>query len=405
MRRGRGQPSGSVYRPTGRDGRPTRFWWLMYKFPGETRRRRECTSPRTEDETEAWRQLRERQAERGHAREQRLRVEDLVVDDLLDLYVLDCADQGVPIQVGRVEPWRTALGHVRALEVTRVQVETLCRRWKTRGLTWDKGQRLLSDGTRITWSARDKQRVRPISGANCNRIVSVLRRAYTLGKEKLHLETPLTFPHYDEGPRGEYITEDQCRAICASFQAKVGAAVKADVFRLAYLTGIRKGRLRNARKRHVLIVGDTWKLKWPKEETKNKRHAHEIVLVGEALEIVQRAWATRLPDSDFLFHIDGQPLGPMRSELERTCTLLDIPYGRSRGVVFHDTRHSAVTNLVASGTGEAAAMSITGHADPSVFKRYNVRRDAVQADALARQHAYLAAQRGTTPTVPSITKK
>jgi len=181
--------------------------------------------------------------------------------------------------------------------------------------------------------------------------------------------------------------------------------VKADVFRLAYLTGIRKGRLRNARKRQVLIVGDTWKLRWPEEETKGKRHAHEVVLVGEELEIVQRAWTNRLPDCDFLFHMDGTPLGPMRYELARTCAALGIPYGRSTCVVFHDTRHSAVTNLVASGTGEAAAMSITGHADPTVFKRYNVRRDVVQAEALERKNAYLAALRGTTPAVPYIAKK
>jgi len=50
-------------------------------------------------------------------------------------------------------------------------------------------------------------------------------------------------------------------------------------------------------------------------------------------------------------------------------------------------------------------MSITGHADPSVFKRYHVRRDAAQAEAAARRAAYLAAQRGTTPDVPSISKK
>ena len=64
-----------------------------------------------------------------------------------------------------------------------------------------------------------------------------------------------------------------------------------------------------------------------------------------------------------------------------------------------------MTNLVDSGSGEAAAMSITGHADPSVFKRYHVRRDAAQAEAAARRAAYLAAQRGTTPEVPSISKK
>jgi hypothetical protein len=34
-------------------------------------------------------------------------------------------------------------------------------------------------------------------------------------------------------------------------------------------------------------------------------------------------------------------------------------------------------------------MTVTGHKDPTVFKRYNVRRDDVQADALALQEAYL----------------
>lgn len=47
-------------------------------------------------------------------------------------------------------------------------------------------------------------------------------------------------------------------------------------------------------------------------------------------------------------------------------------------------------------------MSITGHGDPTIFKRYNLRRDSVQAEAAARRNAYLAAQRGTTPTVPAI---
>lgn len=65
--------------------------------------------------------------------------------------------------------------------------------------------------------------------------------------------------------------------------------------------------------------------------------------------LVERAWANRRPDCDLLFHVDGKALGPMRSELERTCLALRIPYGRGKGVVFHDTRHSAVSNLVGSG--------------------------------------------------------
>src|SRR5438876_1792328 len=196
------------------------------------------------------------------------------------------------------------------------------------------------------------------------------------GKEKRGLVTGLTFPRFEEATRGEYLTEDQCRAICAHFQAKVGAAVKADVFRLAYLLGIRKGQLRSTCKRHVLIANDTWKLKWPETETKNRK-AHEVVLVGEARTIVERAWANRRPDCDLLFHLNGRPLGPMVSELQRTCQLLGIPYGRGKGVVFHDTRHSAVTNLVGAGAPEGVAPAREPDTATSAVLRSEVTGDDV----------------------------
>ena len=252
----------------------------------------------------------------------------MTVDELLDRYLLDLADHGRTIQVGRVEAWRCALGPALAVDVTRDQLNQICRGWMERGPTWKAGTRKLSDTITTTWKARDPNRRRPLSGASVNRLLAVLSRGYALAEEAFDWRSTLTFPHYDEGERGTYITEDLCRAICANFQARFGAPVKADVFRLAYLTGIRKGRLRNARKRHVLIVGDTWKLRWPKEETKGKKRPHVVVLGEEERAIVQRAWANRLPDCDFLFHVDGKPLGPMRSELERACKLLGIPYGR-----------------------------------------------------------------------------
>jgi hypothetical protein len=47
-------------------------------------------------------------------------------------------------------------------------------------------------------------------------------------------------------------------------------------------------------------------------------------------------------------------------------------------------------------------MSITGHEDAGVYKRYGVRRDDVQADAAARRDAYLARQRADAPVLPTV---
>jgi integrase len=390
--------SGSVYRQRTR----SKYWYLKFRFPGEPIQRR-VTNPPTEDRAEAERQLHELLAERRQARRHRQTADTVTVADLLDRYLLYVADHGRQLQVGRIEPWYHALGDTLAAEVTGADVEDLCRRWMQHGPTWRAGSRTLPDGRTVTWPARERKRVRPLAGASVNRLVAVLRKAFTLGRKQLNLFVPLSFPHFEEHGRGEYITEDQCQAICANYQAKVGREVKAKVFRLAYVKGVRKGQLRNTRKKNLIIKGDLWKLEWEPRQTKTKKKVHSVVLTGEARAIVEWAWANRLPECDFLFHVDGQPLGPMRSELKRTCTRLGIPYGRATGIVFHDTRHSAVTNLVATpGVSEATAMSITGHADPAVFKGYNVPRDAVQAEAAERLDAYLEMQRGTTPTVPVI---
>src|SRR5262249_20261056 len=42
---------------------------------------------------------------------------------------------------------------------------------------------------------------------------------------------------------------------------------------------------------------------------------------------------------------------------------------------------------------EVVAMSIAGHIDPSIFKRYNNRRDDLQVAAAAQRDPYLATRR------------
>src|SRR5262249_60214188 len=102
-------------------------------------------------------------------------------------------------------PGRTGRGPVRAPDGSRLDLDALGRRWQRTGVTWAAGHRTLSDGTQIRWAARSPARVRPLSGVSCNRILSVLCRSYRLGREKLGLDTPLTFPRSQRRARRDDI--------------------------------------------------------------------------------------------------------------------------------------------------------------------------------------------------------
>jgi integrase len=140
--------------------------------------------------------------------------------------------------------------------VTEPQLDAMCRRWRKDG---------------IAWPERDPERIRPASGSTCNRYLATLRRAYNLGRRKFRLVAPLTFPHFEERSRGEYLSEDDCRRICQQFRAKVGARVKADVFRLGYLLGIRKGQLRGTRRSNVVILGRRGKVNRAPQRPRRRR--------------------------------------------------------------------------------------------------------------------------------------
>ena len=83
---------------------------------------------------------------------------------------------------------------------------------------------------------------------------------------------------------------------------------------LAYVTGVRKGQLRKTALRNVRVEHG---LALVREAGKVKnRREHTVPLEGRAREIVQELWKTRRPGCP-LFHIDGQPIGQLRTELAR----------------------------------------------------------------------------------------
>jgi len=120
----------------------------------------------------------------------------------------------------------------------------------------------------------------------------------------------------------------------------------------------------------------------------------EVGVVGRR-EIVQELWSNRRLGA-LLFHIEGRPLGALRTAWAAACKAAGFPVGRKAGgLVFHDTRRSAVTNLAAAGVPDVIARSISGHRTASVHVRYCITPEAAKRAALVAADSIVKAGRGS----------
>jgi integrase len=265
-----------------------------------------------------------------------------------------------------------ALGHLLVADLRPAHLDDLCARWRTVG---------------TEYPGRDLKRnpQHPVSGTTCNHGMRMLRQALRLAAVKLAvslppgLGDPLAYPKFSEPITGQYIPPDAFDMILAH----VEPWPKRALFELAYLTGVRKGQLRKTEIRNVRVErGTVTALVWDFGKVKNRRE-HVVPLEGRAQAIVQELWKARRPGYP-LFHLDGRPLGDLRSEWKRACTAAGFAVGRkARGLVFHDTRRSATTNMSAAGVPDVVARSITGHRTASMHTRYNITQESAQRAALA----------------------
>jgi integrase len=67
-----------------------------------------------------------------------------------------------------------------------------------------------------------------------------------------------------------------------------------------------------------------------------------------------------------VFTYAGRKIGSVRRAFETACRAAGIS-----DAVFHDLRHTFVTNMRRAGVDYFRIMAITGHKTMSVFKRYN----------------------------------
>jgi hypothetical protein len=79
--------------------------------------------------------------------------------------------------------------------------------------------------------------------------------------------------------------------------------------------------------------------------------------------------------------------------------------GRAHGIVWHNTRHSAVTNLVNAGVPKHEAKATSGHQSDEMFNRYSIGTEHQQRAALRAVTLYQHQQQKRAGRVVPFTRR
>ena len=111
---------------------------------------------------------------------------------------------------------------------------------------------------------------------------------------------------------------------------------------------------------------------------------------------------------NYVFQWRGRPLYDIRRGLKKACKAAGIKYGRKvkGGFVFHDLRHTFVTEMRDAEVHDSVIMNITGHSTRTMFDRYNkIDRDD-RTKASEKRSRYLSKSTvAHSVTQKQITKK
>jgi integrase len=150
-----------------------------------------------------------------------------------------------------------------------------------------------------------------------------------------------------------------------------------DIFRLALLTAMRIGEMFSLRWEAVNFDrSQGYPNGWIKVRTEKTGDPRILPLNTESKALLQRRKQATGPG--FVFPSPGQFRSKSGSQVSfhktfhQACIRAKVPVGRSTpgGVVFHDTRHTAITRMLHAGADLATVMKIAGHRSPTTALRY-----------------------------------
>jgi len=289
----------------------------------------------------------------------------LTVEALLDALLAWMRNQGkrsADKMTSHMKPLRAFFGKHRAVAVTSIMVEKF------------KGERVAAGKAMAT----------------VNRELQALRRAYSWGAEQ---EPPLVA----DVLKVDFFPEDNARQgflSRADFEALLKHLTDVDLrdfIEWGFWTGMRKGEI--GKLTWAMLDRETWTLRLHATAAKTGR-GRVLVLTGPLLAIIERRLKVRRLDCPLIFHrtakgLPGQPVKDFRRAWAAACKAAGLPAGREAGLTFHDTRRTAVRNLIRAGVGQAVAMKISGHETTSTFRRYNITDEEDLRSAVEKLAAYV----------------
>ncbi len=238
---------------------------------------------------------------------------------------------------------------------------------------------------------------RPVSNAEINRELAILKRAFSLAvKDGSLLHRPHVPKLAENNVRRGFFEPEQFTAVLSRLPEPLRPVIE-----FAYITGWRiPSEVLKLEWRQIDFTGDG-QVRLDAGTTKNgdgrvfPMTERLRVLLQEQRDYTDAFGREKGRICRWVFHRDGERVKSLRKAFGTACVSAGCP-----GRIPHDFRRTAVRNLVRAGIPEVVAMTMTGHKTRSVFDRYNIVSDGDLRDAAQKLDRHASGHKtGTFATV------
>jgi integrase len=229
--------------------------------------------------------------------------------------------------------------------------------------------------------------------ATINRVTGMLRHAFKLAVREGKISRA---PYFKQLSEKDNVRQGFCSA--AEFE-RIKANLSdtlADFAEFGFRTGWRRGEIAGLDWSNVQD-GDRM-IRLRPDQTKNGI-GRSVPVTGKLVDVIRRRREARAFESsgttqlsNLVFHRRGREVFEFRKAWHTACKKAGKPE-----LLFHDLRRSAVTALINSGTPQFICQAISGHETASMLKRYAIRVESEQVNAMERVEQWHAGQTAQQP--------